>query len=143
MSMGTGAVYSTSRRQKLNTKSSTEAELVGINDVLPQALWTKYFMEAQGYGITTILNQDNQSAIKLSDNGNASSGKGSRHINIRYFSSPIALPARRLRSNTAPRKKWWPTTSQSPFKAHFFTSSGIKSWEWSLWILSPGTTGVY
>jgi hypothetical protein len=59
MSMGTGAVYSTLKKHKLNTKSSTEAELVGADDVLPQALWTKYFMEAQGYGITTILNQDN------------------------------------------------------------------------------------
>jgi hypothetical protein len=85
MSMGTGAVYSTSKRQKINTKSSTEAELVGINNVLPQALWTKYFMEAQGYGVSTILNQDNQSTIKLSDNGKASSGKGTRHINICYF----------------------------------------------------------
>jgi hypothetical protein len=85
MSMGTGAVYSTSRKQKLNTKSSTKAKLVGIDDVLPQALWTKYFMEAQGYGVSTILNQDNQSTIKLSDNGKASSGKGTRHINIRYF----------------------------------------------------------
>ena len=85
MSMGTGAVYSTSKRQKLNTKSSTEAELVGIDDVLPQAPWTKYFMEAQGYGVTTILNQDNQSTIKLSENGKVSSGKGTRHINIQYF----------------------------------------------------------
>jgi hypothetical protein len=85
MSMGTGAAYSTSRRQKLNTKSSTEAELVGIDDVLPQALWTKYFMESQGYGVTTILNQDNQGTIKLSDNGKAFSGKGTLHINVRYF----------------------------------------------------------
>jgi hypothetical protein len=73
--------------QKLNTKSSTEAELVGIDDVLPQALWTKYDMEAQVYGLSTILNQDNQSTIKLSKHGKASSGKGTRHINIRY---PIA-----------------------------------------------------
>jgi hypothetical protein len=83
--MGTGAIYSTSKKQKLNTKSSTEAELVGIDDVLPQALWTKYFMEAQNYDVSSILNQDNQSTIKLSENGKASSGKGTRHINIRYF----------------------------------------------------------
>ncbi len=57
MSMGTGATYSTSKKQKLNTKSSTEAELVGVDDVLPQAIWTKYFMEAQGYGVTTFLNR--------------------------------------------------------------------------------------
>jgi hypothetical protein len=85
MSMDTGAAYSTSKKQKLNTKSSTEAELVGIDDVLPQALWTTYFLEEQGYGTSTILNQDNQSTIKLADNGKASSGKGTRHINIRYF----------------------------------------------------------
>jgi hypothetical protein len=85
MSTGTGAAYSTSKKQKLITKSSTEAELIGIDDVLPQALWTKYFLEAQGYGTDTLLHQDNQSTIKLSENGKASSGKGTRHINIRYF----------------------------------------------------------
>jgi hypothetical protein len=40
MSLGKGIVYGTLTRQKLNTKSSTEAELVGINDVMPQILWT-------------------------------------------------------------------------------------------------------
>ena len=38
MSMGKGPVYSTSTRQKLNTKSSTEAELVSVDDVMPQVL---------------------------------------------------------------------------------------------------------
>jgi hypothetical protein len=43
------------------------------------------FMEAQGYDIqSTILEQDNQSAIKLSMNGRASAGPKSRHIDIRY-----------------------------------------------------------
>ena len=42
-------------------------------------------MEAQGYGVSVLLNQDNQSTIKLADNGKASSGKGTRHINIHYF----------------------------------------------------------
>jgi hypothetical protein len=61
MSLGTGAVYSASKKQKLNTKSSTESELVGIDDILPQALWTKYFMEAQGYGTETTMAHNNQS----------------------------------------------------------------------------------
>jgi hypothetical protein len=83
--MGTDAACSSSTRQKLNTKSSTEAELVGLDDVLPQALWTKCFVEAQCHGVSTVLNQDNQSTIKLSENGKASSGKRTRHINIRCF----------------------------------------------------------
>jgi hypothetical protein len=86
MSMGKGSVYSASTRQKLNTKSSTEAELVGVNNVMPQVLWTRYFLEGQGYTVTdSIVNQDNQSAILLKKNGRASSGKRTRHINIRYF----------------------------------------------------------
>jgi hypothetical protein len=85
MSMGAGAVYSSSQKQKMNTKSSTEAELVGANDVLPQVLWTRYFLEAQGYGTNNVLYQDNQSTMKLENNGKASSGKRTRHINIRYF----------------------------------------------------------
>jgi hypothetical protein len=85
MSMGSGAAYATSQKQKLNTWSSTEAELVGANDVLPQALWTKYFLEAQGYGTDIIMFQDNQSSIRLEENGWASSGKRTLHINIRYF----------------------------------------------------------
>ena len=51
MTLGKGGVYSTSTQQKLNTKSSTEAELVGADDLIPQDLWTQYFMEAQGYEI--------------------------------------------------------------------------------------------
>ncbi len=86
MSMGTGAVYSTSKKQKLNTKSSTEAELVGVNDCMPQTLWTRYFLEAQGYNVTeSIIYQDNQSAMLLEKNGRGSSSKRTRHINIRYF----------------------------------------------------------
>ena len=61
MSLGKGSVYSTSVRQKLNTKSSTEAELlVGVDDVMPQVIWTRYFLEAQGYGVReSKIYQDN------------------------------------------------------------------------------------
>ena len=87
MSMGKGAVCASSRRQRINTKSSTEAELVGVNDILPQILWTRYFLEAQGYPMynPTKIYQDNMSAIQLEKNGKASSGQRTRHINIRYF----------------------------------------------------------
>ena len=86
LSMGKGAVYGTSTKQKLVTRSSTEAELVGANDVMPQILWTRYFLEAQGYHVEeNILYQDNKSAMLLESNGRGSSSKRTRHINIRYF----------------------------------------------------------
>jgi hypothetical protein len=86
LTLGRGAAYATSTKQKLTTKSSTEAELVGVNDVLSQVLWTRHFLDAQGYDvIDSTIYQDNQSAMLLENNGRASSSKRTRHINIRFF----------------------------------------------------------
>ena len=40
MTMGTGGVYVQSIEKKLNTNSSTEAELVRVDDLLAQMIWT-------------------------------------------------------------------------------------------------------
>ena len=86
MTFGNGAVQSVSRKQKLNTRSSTEAELVGADDMAVMILWTKLFLEEQGCGIKkNILYQDNKSAILLEENGKKSSGKRTRALNVRYF----------------------------------------------------------
>ena len=86
MTMGQGALQSMSRKQKLNTRSSTEAELVGADDVVSQMLWTQLFLEEQGYLIEkNILYQDNKSTILLETNGRKSAGKRSRALNVRYF----------------------------------------------------------
>ena len=85
-SLGKGALMPTSTRQKLNTRSSTETELVGADDMMPQIMWNNYFLDAQGYGLKqTILFQDNRSAILLENNGKMSSSKRTKHVNIRYY----------------------------------------------------------
>ena len=59
--MGIGAIISFAQKQKMNGASSTEAELIGISDILGTILWCKYFMEAQGHKIEhNILYQDNK-----------------------------------------------------------------------------------
>ena len=86
MTMGKGAAYATSIRQKLNTKSSTEGELVAVNDVMGQILWTKNFLSYQGIEVKdNIVYQDNKSAILLETNGRGSSSKRTRHLDVRYF----------------------------------------------------------
>ena len=86
VSLGKGSPFSMSSKQKINTRSSTEAELVGVNDAMALILWTRLFIEAQGYSVTdNIVHQDNQSAILLENNGKRSSSKKTRHIEIRYF----------------------------------------------------------
>ena len=85
LSMGARSVYSTPTKQKLNTKSRTNTEFAGVNDVLPQVLWTQYFLEAQGYGVKdSTVYQDSLSTMMLSTNGKSSSSKRTRHIHIRF-----------------------------------------------------------
>ena len=52
MSFGTAGVLCKSTKQKLNTKSSTEAEVVGASKYLPNTIWTKMFLGAQGFVIS-------------------------------------------------------------------------------------------
>ena len=45
MNTETRGAYMQSIKNKLNTKSSTEAKLVGVYDVLNQVIWTLYFLK--------------------------------------------------------------------------------------------------
>ena len=66
ISMGYGIIHGRSGMQKINTKSSTESELVGVSKYIPYNLWLMMFLEAQGYGIQdNIIFQDNKSAILM------------------------------------------------------------------------------
>jgi len=86
LSLGRGFPIVGSTKQKLNTRSSTETEVVGVDDFMPAVCWTRFFMKAQGYTVKdNVVHQDNQSSILLEKNGKASSSKRTKHINIRYF----------------------------------------------------------
>jgi hypothetical protein len=96
LTLGRGALISGSYKQKINTKSSTESELVGVDDGMPFIMWIRLFYIEQfksypndhpmkDIGQKNIILQDNTSTIQLENNGRRSSGKRTRHINIRYF----------------------------------------------------------
>ncbi len=122
LSLGKGAVYSTSVRQKLVTKSSTEAELVvAVDDVMPMILWTRQFLEGQGYEIKdNIVYQDNQSAMLLEKNGQRSSTKRTRHLNIRYFFVTDRIRAKQLTVEYCPTGDMWADVFTKPLQGAAF-----------------------
>jgi hypothetical protein len=86
LTLGTGVICSVSTKQKRNSRSSTEAEFIAVDDVVSKVLWTKLFLESQGHKVkSNIIFRDNTSSMKLEENGKASSGKRTRHWNITYF----------------------------------------------------------
>ena len=86
ITFGRGGIACKSTKQKVVTKSSTEAELVGASEFLPSTIWVQYFLQAQGFPHKhSYFEQDNLSAMRLECNGRASASQRSRHINIRYF----------------------------------------------------------
>ena len=72
--------------RKLNTRSISEVEVAGVDDMASKILWGKSFIEDQGYNVeNNISYQDNKSYILLDKNGNKSAGKRSWMMNICYF----------------------------------------------------------
>ncbi len=70
MSFGQGMTLTYSWKQKIVAKSSTKAELVGVDDTLGYIRWVHYFMEEQSYDMDpSVLYQDNISVILLEING--------------------------------------------------------------------------
>ncbi len=80
-----GVMSARSSKQKIVTKSSTEADLVGLSDSAAQAIHLKNFVEKQGYSVgPVIIYQDSLSCMSLMKRGGPGSER-SRHINIRHF----------------------------------------------------------
>ena len=123
LSMGTGSIWSNSIKQKINTRSSTEAELVAVDDMMPQILWTRYFLTDQDLTVGPIrILQDNKSAILLEENGRASSSKRTRHIQIRYYFVTDQVRKKAVTIEHCPTKLMTADFLQNHFRVQHFMS---------------------
>ena len=85
LSLGRGPIYVKSSSQRINTKSSTETELVGLSDSIGQVVWTREFLIEQGYNVQpATVYQDNQSTMHLVRNGKSNSER-TKHIATRFY----------------------------------------------------------
>jgi hypothetical protein len=119
-SAGKGSFLSVSSKQKINTKSSTESELVGVDDIMGRVLWTKLFMECQGYGTTHDIGQDNQSTMLLEKNGQKSSSKRTRHLNIRYYFITDCIQKGQVTVSYVPTKEMLGDFFTKPLQGYLF-----------------------
>ena len=124
-----GGIACKSTKQKLVTKSSTEAELVGASEYLPSTIWIQHYLEAQGLPLRhSYFKQDNQSAMRLERNGPASTIHGP-DISIFVISSSltaltrITLPLVIVRRNIC-----LPISFPSPYKGTCFVSFVTSFW---------------
>ena len=86
MSPGKGATTSSSSKHKIQGKTSMENKIIAVHDTPPQVLWTRNFINAQGYQVDqNKIRQDNISAQLLEKNGRFSSSNKTKHIKHRYF----------------------------------------------------------
>jgi len=121
MTFGKGAVTSSSNKMKCNTKSSTETEIIALGDKLPDVLWTRYFVECQGYNIDecTIF-QDNMSALSLEKNGRVSSSKRTKHIKAKYFLIKDYYDAGEIDLRYCPTDSMWADVLTKPLQGQKF-----------------------
>ena len=84
LSLGIGAFFASSTKQKLVTKSSWEAELVAFSDQMSEVLGVSQFMAELGVPVVPVVHQDNTSTILSTAKGAGASNR-TRHVSIRYF----------------------------------------------------------
>ena len=105
----------------LNTKSSTEGEIVGVSDFMPNMVWARMFMEAQGYILKeNILYQDNQSAMKIIANGKRSSGQKTKHMDNRYFWIKDRIGSENITVEYCPTEKMLADFFTKPLQGNLF-----------------------
>jgi hypothetical protein len=118
---GTGVVTSSSNKHKLNTKSSTESELIAMYDKSGDILWTRHFLEAQGYTISAnIVYQDNMSTLSLKINGRVSSSKRTKHIKAKYFFIQHYYQSGAINLKYCPSNNMWADILTKPLQGHRF-----------------------
>jgi hypothetical protein len=130
LSLGCGFPIVSSTKQKLNTRSSTETEIVGADEFMLAISLTRYFMKAQGYGVKdNIVFQDNKSSILLEKNGKAPSSKRTKHINIRYFFITNRIKKGRSIGGMVPHRGHdWRLRNKATSGGIYSTSLETKSW---------------
>ena len=122
-------------KRKLSTQSSNENELVGGDGIMPIVVWSQNLLMA-GYEVAqNIFLQDNRGNMLMEylrgdhnrplvlgaeRNGKTSSGKRTKHINIRYFFITDRVNMKEISIDWCPTKKMVADYMSKPLQGSLF-----------------------
>ena len=121
--LGKGCITSGSLKQKVNSRSTTQAELIASDDLIDKVVWIQLFIQAQGFNCKALVDRDNTSTLKLEMNGKVSSGKRTRHFNIKYFYITDLIERKVISVQYCPTEEMVGDYMSKPlvgFKFHYF-----------------------
>ncbi len=119
--LGKGATSSYLRKMKVNTRSSTETELIAVDMFMPEMLWTLHFIQVLGYSAECVgLCQDNISAKLLIKNGRMLSGKRTKHIKAKFFFIKDRVDDGEIKVFNCPTHKMWVHVMTKPLQGMVF-----------------------
>ena len=83
-SLGGGSIESSSSKQKVNTKSAHESEIIGLSDRLSRLIWARNLILDQGVKMgPAIIYQDNKGVLEVCKRGQNGNSR-TKHIALRY-----------------------------------------------------------
>jgi hypothetical protein len=115
MTLGKGACLSGSNKQKTNSKSACETELIRVDDYISLVLWSLYFIQAQGIDMSNArIYQDNKSTILPENNRKMSSSKHTKHIKSKFFFITDRIHQGEVVVEYLPTKEMWIDVNTKP-----------------------------
>ena len=126
-----------STKQKINTKSSCEAELVSVSETIGEVLKIKSILNEMGFNVPPpVLMQDNKSTIILLERGRPASSQ-TRHIGIKFFFTSDLLSRKEITIQYCPTEDMIADLLTKPLQGNQF----IKLRNWLLGIASDPVEG--
>ena len=115
LSLGHGLLLTKSFKQKVATKSSTEAELIALSDATSLTAHQIQFLDSQVISLAGYLYQDSTPTTSLAKNGRSNSDR-TRHTKTRYLFVKQYLDSGEVNITYCP-------TIQSSSLSHCWTST--------------------
>ena len=127
-----GVLDQKASKQKMNTRSSTDCELVGTSEGLPKNIYFEMFMEEQGYKLeSNVLAKDNESEIKILKNGRDSCTSNMKHVAIKQFWSTDRIKNGNIEVVYCPTEEMVADYNTKPLMGKGFTNfrRAIMGWD--------------